>query len=443
EFYKPTSFPKWVMINITDLSENDCLAFYNEFEKIANQRGITCPQPSFYTQYWNSRERCSPDIGQIIVDLKKFVESNVDCKFFVFILMDNSGHQYGPLKSLFELEFGIVTQMLKRKTVIKGTKKNSNEWNYGTIKNLVLKMNPKLDGINSILKVDNIIANFFSAGHGIMYCGADLSHAAPGTDNRDSVVAVVASADDIPNRYFKELRVQHRPPQAKGESWEYIVDLKNIMYQLILQYYKCHKSPPKAIVFYRDGISESEFDSVFEKELNSIRTACVDLCEAYRPHITYIVVQKRHRIRFFPKENENVKAGTVIDSDDVTHPFKYDFFLNSHHGSLGTSRPTHYYVLYDDNRLTPDQVQMLTYALCHTYGRCTRSVAIPAPVKYADLLARRAAYYLETNEMSDTKSIASGSRLIPLGQDIEVHNTITSEPIRLSENLAPDSPFFL
>ncbi|CAF1596210.1 unnamed protein product, partial [Didymodactylos carnosus] len=109
----------------------------------------------------------------------------------------------------------------------------------------------------------------------------------------------------------------------------------------------------------------------------------------------------------------------------------------------GTSRPTHYHVLYDDNRLTPDKVQMLTYALCYTYARCTRSVSIPAPVKYADLLALRAAYYLRLNEMSDTESIASGRPLVPSGQEIQALTTITSDPILLSENLAPDSPFFL
>ena len=68
----------------------------------------------------------------------------------------------------------------------------------------------------------------------------------------------------------------------------------------------------------------------------------------------------------------------------------------------GTSRPTHYHVLYDDNQLQPDQVQMLTYALCYTYARCTRSVATPAPVKYADLLALRGSYYIDRNEGSDT-----------------------------------------
>lgn len=62
--------------------------------------------------------------------------------------------------------------------------------------------------------------------------------------------------------------------------------------------------------------------------------------------------------------------------------------------SQGTSRPSHYHVLWDDNCFTADELQLLTYQLCHTYVRCTRSVSIPAPAYYARLVAFRARYHL-------------------------------------------------
>lgn len=165
-----------------------------------------------------------------------------------------------------------------------------------------------------------------------MYVGIDLSHGAPSSSRGRSTVAVVASADDIPNRYFKEIYMQERPSDAKGESWECVVDMKKIMKSLISQYYEKHQGqPPTAIVIYRDGISTSEFDTVFEKELTAIREACVELSPIYRPCLTYIVVNKRHHTRFFEKDSKgNVSAGTVIDSHDVTHATTYDFFLPSH-----------------------------------------------------------------------------------------------------------------
>lgn len=56
----------------------------------------------------------------------------------------------------------------------------------------------------------------------------------------------------------------------------------------------------------------------------------------------------------------------------------------------GTSRPSHYF--------TADQLQSLTYQLCHTYVRCTRSVSYPPPVYYAHLVALRARYHLQDCE---------------------------------------------
>ena len=64
----------------------------------------------------------------------------------------------------------------------------------------------------------------------------------------------------------------------------------------------------------------------------------------------------------------------------------------------GTSRPSHYHVLWDDNAFSADDLQMLTYQLCHTYVRCTRSVSIPAPAYYAHLVAFRARYHLVEKE---------------------------------------------
>ena len=88
---------------------------------------------------------------------------------------------------------------------------------------------------------------------------------------------------------------------------------------------------------------------------------------------------------------------------------EFDFYLCSHQGIQGTSRPSHYHVLWDDNKFTADELQQLTYHLCHTYVRCTRSVSIPAPSFYSHLVAFRARYHLGQRE-ADT---GSGSSEVP------------------------------
>ena len=61
----------------------------------------------------------------------------------------------------------------------------------------------------------------------------------------------------------------------------------------------------------------------------------------------------------------------------------------------GVSRPTKYHLLWnDDDNMTTDVLEQLTYYLCHMFSRCTRSVSYPAPTYYAHLAAYRAGIYL-------------------------------------------------
>ncbi|PIO00712.1 hypothetical protein AB205_0117660, partial [Aquarana catesbeiana] len=121
----------------------------------------------------------------------------------------------------------------------------------------------------------------------------------------------------------------------------------------------------------------------------------------------------------------NIPAGTTVDTN-ITHPFEFDFYLCSHAGIQGTSRPSHYYVLWDDNRFTADELQILTYQLCHTYVRCTRSVSIPAPAYYARLVAFRARYHLvdkehDSGEGSHISGQSNGRDPQALAKAVQVH----------------------
>uniref|UniRef100_A0A673HRJ9 Protein argonaute-4-like n=1 Tax=Sinocyclocheilus rhinocerous TaxID=307959 RepID=A0A673HRJ9_9TELE len=121
----------------------------------------------------------------------------------------------------------------------------------------------------------------------------------------------------------------------------------------------------------------------------------------------------------------NVPAGTTVDST-ITHPSEFDFYLCSHAGIQGTSRPSHYHVLWDDNCFTADELQLLTYQLCHTYVRCTRSVSIPAPAYYARLVAFRARYHLvdkdhDSAEGSHVSGQSNGRDPQALAKAVQIH----------------------
>ena len=81
-------------------------------------------------------------------------------------------------------------------------------------------------------------------------------------------------------------------------------------------------------------------------------------------------------------------VGTVIDTH-LVHPHDFDFYLNSHAALQGTSHPILYHVLYDEIGFSSDEIQSLTYYLCHADVRCTKAVSVPAPVHYATLCVSR------------------------------------------------------
>ncbi len=55
--------------------------------------------------------------------------------------------------------------------------------------------------------------------------------------------------------------------------------------------------------------------------------------------------------------------------------------------------------------MSSDDLQMITYQLCHMYGRCPRSVSIPAPVYYADLVATRARCHIKKKLYADSLNL--------------------------------------
>ncbi|PWA59521.1 hypothetical protein CTI12_AA328230 [Artemisia annua] len=84
----------------------------------------------------------------------------------------------------------------------------------------------------------------------------------------------------------------------------------------------------------------------------------------------------------------NVPPGTVVDTA-IVHPFEFDFYLCSHFGATGTSKPTHYTVIWDENGFSSDEMQKLIYHLSYLFACCSKPVSLVPPVYYAHLAAYR------------------------------------------------------
>ncbi|KAG9439497.1 hypothetical protein H6P81_019662 [Aristolochia fimbriata] len=294
---------------------------------------------------------------------------------------------YKILKLICETEIGIVTQCCRSSV--------ANRLGDQYLANLALKINMKVGGTNVELlrRLPGLHDN-----HHFMFIGADVNHPT-GQDQEGPSIAAVAATINWPaaNKYAARFRLQ------KNRT-ERIEELGKMCLELIETYARMNKVKPEKIILFRDGVSESQFDMVLNQELTDIKKTISS--EGYSPTITLVVAQKRHQTRFF-LGNGNVEPGTVVDQK-IVHPFEFDFYLCSHYGSLGTSKPTHYHVLWDEHSFTSDALQELIYHMCYTFARCTKPVSLVPPVYYADIVAYRGRLYYEAWAQSNYSPASTG-----------------------------------
>ncbi|KAJ3023599.1 UNVERIFIED_CONTAM: Eukaryotic translation initiation factor 2C [Siphonaria sp. JEL0065] len=290
-------------------------------------------------------------------------------KAIVFCIMMQKSSTYDEIKFLTETgQVDVVTQCLMGCKQF-GTKRN----NVGV--NFALKINGKMGGANTFTPT--------------MIMGCDVTHPPAGVHNGVSICAVVGSID----RNFVEYRAAER---VQGPRVEMIDDLTGLTLELFKHFYGRNNVLPKRLIVYRDGVSDGQFQEVSLKEVNSLKKAFHQV--GIDCLLTFVIVSKRHSHRFFPMNqrdalgNGNLLPGTVIDSG-VTHPSEFDFFLCSHSGIQGTSRPAHYQVLLDANEFGADEFQSITYNLAYTYARANKPVSVVPAVYYANLAADRARYH--------------------------------------------------
>ncbi|KAJ7473799.1 argonaute-like protein [Mycena galericulata] len=388
-FFRPATISAWVLILFQSqnyFSNEVAAEVATSFVAGCRSTGMIVIDPKPIVRRVNPQGDIPKDLkaaGAACVSEKKVKNPAL----FVVVLPEGGNELYTIVKHWGDVTMGIPTQCLKSR---KCTRANIQFW-----ANVALKVNVKLDGINVITDPTQV-AILSDPRNPTVVMGADVMHPGAGSNGPPSFAAVVSSVDSNAAKYVAIQSVQ-------ASRQELISDLKDMSKSLLEKYMLYRervekvdpsRTAPKRLIFYRDGVSEGQFQQVLDQELNLSQAACLDL--KINPTITLVVVGKRHHVRFFPTNERdadksgNCPAGTVVDRD-VGHPTEFDFYLQSHGGILGTSRPAH----YSENNLTADTMQALSFALCHVYAGSTRSVSIPAPVYYADTVCARAKIHFD------------------------------------------------
>jgi len=350
-------------------------------------------------------------------------------ELILVILPDKYVALYNLVKYQGDIVHGIHT------VCVVGSKFNgpSNKGGYDLqyFANVALKINLKMGGVNQGLDAEKL--DIVSQGK-TMIVGIDVTHPSPGsTETAPSVAGVVASINKHLGQWPAVLGIQD--PRT-----EMVANLGELFKSRLLLWRKHNGNVPENIIVYRDGVSEGQYDIVLKQELPKLQKSCKELYSPADiakglPRISIIIVGKRHHTRFYPTQvdegsvdpkSSNSKNGTVVDRG-VTEARNWDFFLQAHTALMGTARPAHYVVVYDQifARLpvpqpfmnAADVLEDFTHNMCYMFGRATKAVSICPPAYYADLVCERARRHLSRffepdSDMAPSVAVANGALVV-------------------------------
>ncbi|XVF21051.1 hypothetical protein REPUB_Repub12eG0057000 [Reevesia pubescens] len=405
----PKKIERWIVVNFS-APRCDISRISRDLISCARNKGIEMERPHTLIEEDRQAAQASPSarVEAMFEQIMAKLPGPPEIILCVLPVRKNSDI-YGPWKKKCLTDMGIVTQCISPGKV-----------NDQYLTNVLLKINSKLGGINSLLEVEHPSNLPLIKDTPTLILGMDVSHGSPGRSDIPSIAAVVGSRYwPLISRYRASVRTQSPKVEMIEALYKPLPDGKDdgIIRELLVDFYQTsNHCKPKQIIVFRDGVSESQFNQVLNIELEQIIKAYQLLGEADVPKFTVIVAQKNHHTKLFQANApENVPPGTVVDTK-IVHPRNYDFYMCAHAGMIGTSRPAHYHVLLDEIGFSPNDLQNLIHALSYVYQRSTTATSIVAPICYAHLAAQQMGQFLKFDELSETSSTqmtSAGSIPVP------------------------------
>ncbi|KAI9500401.1 hypothetical protein GGI25_003132 [Coemansia spiralis] len=352
-------------------------AFIMQLVKICKELGIDVHNTGPPIKY---AALSSGDIQLVMTEASQMAtaatRSDMPAQLIFCILPKHNVQIYGELKRVALTLLGVQTQCI--------VANNVRAHNPKLLSQIALKMNVKLGGVTGELHADDAPC---LAEEPTLVIASDVCHS---TEAGGMSVAAVLGSTDMLARRFQGTVIQH----PKG--LEYIENLDVIIRQALRLFYKNTGKKPTRIVYYRDGVNDSQMRDVKKLELPAIYKGCRLIDSEYCPKVTLILARKRHTTRFIRGSHgsdasaklglHNCLSGTTIN-DVVASPVIFSFYLVAHKAQVGVTKPMYYLVLHDDNNFDPYRLKTLTYSLCYTYPIYNRPAMLPSALYYAHRLS--------------------------------------------------------
>ena len=312
-FLKPAGFNSWGLLYLPgggrQAQDGELQSFCKAMANSLMSVGITASRspPAFLKG--NAHGDLKQEISQLAGKCTHaFGAAKPD--LLVFLLHDKANPTiYKVIKSVCEVDFGIPSQVM----IVEKALKDKGQMQY--LGNIGLKINCKLGGINSSVEEPLFKRSKY------MILGGDSSHPSSGELRKmpppPSYCALVGTYDQACVAYTGVATAQPATEELIGTFGAMVTELMK-------RFYSRNKFLPDSVIYWRDGIAESQVPQFLDTEVQALRsrfqhrvvevTFTDHRTDAFKDakksvKITVINCVKRHHTRLFPQSERGDKLG--------------------------------------------------------------------------------------------------------------------------------------
>jgi aubergine-like protein len=358
--------------------ENDARRLKDSMEAARQEYGIILKKNDFKHVNSDSFEEWVSIVDKCIRTKKYNIIT-----FFIDDYLDSIG-MYSKLKFYTQEQKGVVTQFIKGKSLRKN--------NLSVVSNILIQMNTKLGGISCVVDFQDDVKK-----RNLMIVGVDSS----GYEDNGKLFQNISFCASL-DKYFSTY-VNKKTTVTIEDYDNTQFPIANFMEVALAEYFSKNKAFPDGVIIYRQGISSGQ-KNYLKTEIGQLQKifggeSDKKWLKDIKIKYYYVLVNKKSSLKFFEKDSYNKKnrnndkgifdnpeSGLLI-YDKLINSDKFEYYIQPQKVTQGTATPTCFQVEYG-NLDCPEIIPKLTFDLCFLYSNWRGPVRVPAPLKYAEKLAK-------------------------------------------------------
>jgi hypothetical protein len=187
--------------------------------------------------------------------------------------------------------------------------------------------------------------------------------------------------------------------EFKGMEEKYGAVCKALM-DIVNYYVDRNKNPPKDIIVFINSVSIDQVRILKEFFIDEFLKKTEEVYHEKLPALQVIMVNTKTSERFFSDNGENVRAGTLINTDVVSKD--YDFYLVSQNSNRGCIVPNHYKVIFTNSKIEEGVLSELIFGQCFNYVNWSGSIKVPGILQYAKKCAKFHTEVMDEQKISES-----------------------------------------